>query len=684
MKSGTFLWLSVAVFVALSGCGRTGATCVTSLDCGSGQVCTADGCVDLINPTGGGAGGGFVGGGAGGGFIGGGAGGGFGGGAGGGFIGGGAGGGFIDGGPGGGVGGGFIGGGAGGGFGGGFGGGAGGGGVCPAGFADCDNNPNNGCESNLNSPNTCGSCNNFCPPTQNGTRTCSASTCGVICANNFGDCDGVLFNGCEARLTSPTSCGACSTVCSMSQSCSNQMCAACPASRTLPLNTTVMGSVPQSLGVLTPPSCANNSVGGEELWTLSIPSTALVTLETGGNLDTVLYVRAACGSTADLACNDDTPAIGQLSRIVMTMQPGTYFVLVKRWGPGGSGPVRDYTLSATAVTNTTCAAATTLSPGTALSQNSVNGATPSSTCSSASGGELFYQLDLPPNHRGEIRVTPAGTASLTTRLRDTCASATCLSSSQGVTTQIVTLDNPSGATRSMRVSVAATTAAHSTFTIEGTLTALPARPYLISPITAACDDMSMEPDVLGPATMPVIDDDVTTTALALPFAFSYFGAPVTHYSLTTNGFAQLHQSVMSATSDAFQNVAMPNTAQPNAIVAPLWDDLTPASVATSTIRVRTLGASPLRTLTAQWSDFRFLQGGNRPERLNFQLKFFETTGVIEFHYCSMLLNGGDPAVLSGGTSTVGVENLTGTDAVMHSHLTPNSVINGQGLRFTPP
>ena len=84
---------------------------------------------------------------------------------------------------------------------------------CAAGFGDCDSNPANGCETNLNSPTHCGGCNTVCSST-NGTATCSAGVCGITCNAGYGDCDGSAANGCEINTnTNPNYCGNCSTVC---------------------------------------------------------------------------------------------------------------------------------------------------------------------------------------------------------------------------------------------------------------------------------------------------------------------------------------------------------------------------------------------------------------------------------------------------------------------------------------
>ncbi|MFO0627979.1 MAG: hypothetical protein U0325_20555 [Polyangiales bacterium] len=88
-------------------------------------------------------------------------------------------------------------------------------GTCDAGFADCDNDPANGCETptTANAAN-CGACGRACAGGANATGVCVAGVCGITCAAGFSDCDGNAANGCEtATLTSVANCGACGRTC---------------------------------------------------------------------------------------------------------------------------------------------------------------------------------------------------------------------------------------------------------------------------------------------------------------------------------------------------------------------------------------------------------------------------------------------------------------------------------------
>jgi len=87
--------------------------------------------------------------------------------------------------------------------------------TCAEGFADCDNDPANGCEVDTRtSPTHCGRCTNACPTAANSLPGCAMGTCRVACSEGFADCDGLANNGCEASLRGTANCGACGTQCS--------------------------------------------------------------------------------------------------------------------------------------------------------------------------------------------------------------------------------------------------------------------------------------------------------------------------------------------------------------------------------------------------------------------------------------------------------------------------------------
>ena len=100
-------------------------------------------------------------------------------------------------------------------------------GSCNAGFANCDGNASNGCEVNLNTDsNNCGGCNDKCTNNQ-GSTSCQGGQCVPGCASGYADCDGNASNGCETSTKTLTDCGSCGTPCGFdhaSASCATGTC----------------------------------------------------------------------------------------------------------------------------------------------------------------------------------------------------------------------------------------------------------------------------------------------------------------------------------------------------------------------------------------------------------------------------------------------------------------------------
>lgn len=85
--------------------------------------------------------------------------------------------------------------------------------VCPAGFADCNGDSRDGCETAIDTTVHCGGCATACGTVANGTAACVSGKCTVKCAASFGDCDGKYDNGCETALDTPSHCGSCTNAC---------------------------------------------------------------------------------------------------------------------------------------------------------------------------------------------------------------------------------------------------------------------------------------------------------------------------------------------------------------------------------------------------------------------------------------------------------------------------------------
>jgi hypothetical protein len=99
--------------------------------------------------------------------------------------------------------------------------------ACNSGYGNCNANPADGCETNtLTTLTDCGTCGNACPSYSNATSTCLVGSCGMgACNSGYANCNANPVDGCESNLTSdPTNCGTCGVVCAMGETCVNSAC----------------------------------------------------------------------------------------------------------------------------------------------------------------------------------------------------------------------------------------------------------------------------------------------------------------------------------------------------------------------------------------------------------------------------------------------------------------------------
>jgi hypothetical protein len=105
-----------------------------------------------------------------------------------------------------------------------------GGATCNEGYASCDFDEQDGCESNIaTDPKNCGGCQRACHHFAVATPsspTCASSACTVTtCTSGFDNCDSDANNGCEANLHGDIDrCGNCATNCGANQVCASDAC----------------------------------------------------------------------------------------------------------------------------------------------------------------------------------------------------------------------------------------------------------------------------------------------------------------------------------------------------------------------------------------------------------------------------------------------------------------------------
>lgn len=190
----------------------------------------------------------------------------------------------------------------------------------------------------------------------------------------------------------------------------------------------------------------------------------------------------------------------------------------------------------------------------------------------------------------------------------------------------------------------------------------------------------------GATTSTAIGNDGSQNGIAIGFTFNYLGTNFTTFNVSTNGFGSFTSLAAVSTTNMANNANLYAVTTPNNTVAPWWDDLT---LGTGAILYQTTGAAPNRVFTVQWGNVTSFSS-TATATLNFQLKLYETTNVIEFWYGTY--NAGTNSTLE--SASIGLENVTGgnnnyLDAATGSgrtgqgFLSANDRFMRRNLRFTP-
>jgi hypothetical protein len=118
-------------------------------------------------------------------------------------------------------------------------------------------------------------------------------------------------------------------------------------------------------------------------------------------------------------------------------------------------------------------------------------------------------------------------------------------------------------------------------------------------------------------------DDMLSEQIDLPFSFEYFGVERQALKASTNGFITFD---VNSTDPRFSN-QIELCDEP--LIAPLWDDLSPATSGVASYRVD--GSTPDRIFTIEFLNWHWPYN-HEDSTMSFQVKLYETSNVIEFIY----------------------------------------------------
>ena len=420
-----------------------------------------------------------------------------------------------------------------------------------------------------------------------------------------------------------------------------------------------------------------SSAGSVLFYTVTIPANTVATVTgtpTGATpWDLTLRSLVDCAAGACLA-NVDSGGNGAADSIRVfntTSAPVTRVIAVGADSATTFGTFDLALTTAALAPNAGCGGAIDLgSTGIRTGETITNGASgPVGTgCGSVPGNTLYYSVTVPALSIGTVRVTAVTGFNASVRTLADCAATTCIGTTDAASTggnETVTINNSSTSAITRIVAVSAVgTGGAGTFDIAVSTAALP-----YTPIAPACADMTG-----ATALVFTDDDDDSSDIAALPFTFTYFGTAMTHYSADTNGYAQLFPAAAGVTTSDFSNDPIPSMSVPNGHIAALWDDLGIADAGQG-VSVLTTGTAPNRVFVIEWNaDFR------DSSTLRFQAQLYETTNVVEVHYCTLM---GTSSAVTGTGATVGIEAPDGMSGRQVGHNTAGTLSTTTAYRFTP-
>jgi|GEM_PF-1517032 len=168
---------------------------------------------------------------------------------------------------------------------------------------------------------------------------------------------------------------------------------------------------------------------------------------------------------------------------------------------------------------------------------------------------------------------------------------------------------------------------------------------------------SIAHNLLTPSGSPTIiwnttTDDAVSSAIALPFTFSYYGQNITQFTASTNGFIELGGASLIS---ALTAQTLPNTTTPNNVIALSWRDLKVDITANPAAYIRYFvnGTAPNRIMVIEYNAVSYYYSSASIGNVTGQIRLYESDSHIEVHVATN--DAGNNL-----SKTLGIENSTGT------------------------
>jgi len=180
--------------------------------------------------------------------------------------------------------------------------------------------------------------------------------------------------------------------------------------------------------------------------------------------------------------------------------------------------------------------------------------------------------------------------------------------------------------------------------------------------------------VYAPATVATTLADDNFEQANLGFAFEFYGGAHASVFISANGYLTFNNgSTASINADLATQTVVTDPG-----IFPFFDDLYPGSG--GEIRYGTFGPAGSRVFVVEYDDV--LRFGPETSGGTFQIRLFETTNVIEFHYFDVVW--GDASADYGAGATVGIRAGGPGSSYLQYLANSAQIENGLALRLWQP